>query len=95
MSLRTFARRFDDEVGLSPRRRLVQQRVSRARHLLESTDLPVDEIVGHVGFATARHCAGACTCTRTRTRTRTRRFGVPPLTCRHAFRAGTGTLPPG
>lgn len=53
MSLRTFARRFHDEVGLSPGRWLVQQRVARARHLLESSDLPVDRIAGQVGFATA------------------------------------------
>ncbi|KAB1990489.1 GlxA family transcriptional regulator [Streptomyces triticiradicis] len=52
MSLRTFARRFNDEVGLSPGRWLIQQRVSRARHLLEASDLPVDRIAGEVGFAT-------------------------------------------
>lgn len=52
MSLRTFARRFHDEVGLSPGRWLIQQRVARARHLLESSDLPVDQIAGRVGFAT-------------------------------------------
>ncbi|NEB02644.1 helix-turn-helix domain-containing protein [Streptomyces sp. SID13726] len=52
MSLRTFARRFNDEVGLSPGRWLIQQRVVRARHLLESSDLSVDQIAGQVGFAT-------------------------------------------
>ncbi|MFD5014016.1 GlxA family transcriptional regulator [Streptomyces chartreusis] len=52
MSLRTFARRFSDEVGLSPGRWLIQQRVGRARHLLESSDLPVDRIAIEVGFAT-------------------------------------------
>ncbi|MFI6335647.1 GlxA family transcriptional regulator [Streptomyces sp. NPDC050535] len=52
MSLRTFARRFHDEMGLSPGRWLIQQRVVRARHLLESSDLPVDQIAGRVGFAT-------------------------------------------
>ncbi|WP_406335252.1 GlxA family transcriptional regulator [Streptomyces sp. NBC_00203] len=52
MSLRTFARRFNDEVGMSPGRWLIQQRVSRARHLLESSDLSVDQIAGEVGFAT-------------------------------------------
>lgn len=52
MSLRTFARRFHDEVGLSPGRWLIQQRVVRARHLLESSDLTVDQIAGRVGFAT-------------------------------------------
>lgn len=53
MSRRTFARRFRAEVGLSPGRWLVQQRVSRARQLLESSDLPIDHIAGQVGFATA------------------------------------------
>ncbi|MGP4007393.1 GlxA family transcriptional regulator [Streptomyces sp. 4N124] len=52
MSLRTFARRFHDEVGLSPGRWLIQQRVARARHLLEASDLSVDQIAGRVGFAT-------------------------------------------
>ncbi|MEU7220537.1 GlxA family transcriptional regulator [Nocardia iowensis] len=52
MSKRTFARRFGDEVGMSPGRWLIQQRLFRARHLLESTDLTVDRIAGEVGFAT-------------------------------------------
>ena len=52
MSLRTFARRFNDEVGMSPGRWLIQQRVARARHLLEASDLSVDQIAGQVGFAT-------------------------------------------
>jgi transcriptional regulator GlxA family with amidase domain len=52
MSSRTFARRFNDEVGVSPGRWLIQQRVSRARHLLESSDLSVDQVAGKVGFAT-------------------------------------------
>ncbi|MEU0342819.1 helix-turn-helix domain-containing protein [Streptomyces bobili] len=52
MSLRTFARRFRDEVGLSPGRWLIQQRVAHARHLLESSDLTVDQVAGRVGFAT-------------------------------------------
>ncbi|MFG1794879.1 GlxA family transcriptional regulator [Nocardia sp. NPDC049149] len=52
MSKRTFARRFSDEVGMSPGRWLIQQRLYRARHLLESTDMTVDRIAGEVGFAT-------------------------------------------
>ncbi|KOU61763.1 AraC family transcriptional regulator [Streptomyces sp. MMG1533] len=52
MSLRTFARRFGEEVGLSPGRWLIQQRLARARHLLEASDLSVDQIAGQVGFAT-------------------------------------------
>ncbi|MCX4238074.1 MULTISPECIES: GlxA family transcriptional regulator [Streptomyces] len=52
MSLRTFARRFNDEVGMSPGRWLIQQRVARARQLLESSDLAVDQVAGEVGFGT-------------------------------------------
>ncbi|MFF9867270.1 GlxA family transcriptional regulator [Streptomyces sp. NPDC013953] len=77
MSLRTFARRFHDEVGTSPGRWLIQQRVARARQLLESSDLPVDRIAGEVGFATAaslrQHLHAA--------------IGVPPLAYRRTFQA--------
>ncbi|SFJ45269.1 Transcriptional regulator GlxA family, contains an amidase domain and an AraC-type DNA-binding HTH domain [Amycolatopsis sacchari] len=52
-STRTFTRRFRDELGTSPGRWLVQQRVERACALLESTDLPVDEIAVATGFGTA------------------------------------------
>ncbi|MGW7308355.1 GlxA family transcriptional regulator [Streptomyces sp. NPDC054835] len=79
MSLRTFARRFNEEVGLSPGRWLIQQRVSRARDLLESTDLAVDDIAGQVGFATGtslrQHLHAA--------------IGVTPLAYRRTFR-GSG-----
>ncbi|MEU5969590.1 GlxA family transcriptional regulator [Streptomyces globisporus] len=76
MSLRTFVRRFNEEVGMSPGRWIVQQRVDRARHLLESTDLAVDEIAGRVGFATGaslrQHLHAA--------------IGVTPLAYRRTFR---------
>ncbi|MEV7888732.1 GlxA family transcriptional regulator [Streptomyces sp. NPDC002817] len=79
MSLRTFARRFHDEVGLSPGRWLIQQRVARARHLLESSDLPVDQIAGQVGFATGaslrQHLHAA--------------IGVSPQAYRRTFRTAT------
>jgi transcriptional regulator GlxA family with amidase domain len=75
MSLRTFVRRFNEEVGLSPGRWLIQQRVARARHLLESSDLSVDQIAGRVGFATGtslrRHLHAA--------------IGVSPQTYRRTF----------
>lgn len=81
MSLRTFARRFTEEVGMSPGRWLIQQRVDRARHLLEATDLPVDEIAGQVGFAGGtslrEHLHAA--------------IGVAPLAYRRTFR---GALSP-
>lgn len=76
MSLRTFARRFNEEVGLSPGRWVIQQRVDRARHLLESTDLPIDDIAGQVGFAGGtslrEHLHAA--------------IGVTPLAYRRTFR---------
>ncbi|CAM5362317.1 Helix-turn-helix domain-containing protein OS=Streptomyces alboniger OX=132473 GN=CP975_25190 PE=4 SV=1 [Streptomyces alboniger] len=77
MSLRTFARRFNDEVGLSPGRWLIQQRVARARHLLEATDMSVDQIAGRVGFATG---------TSLRQHLRAS-IGVSPQTYRRTFKA--------
>jgi transcriptional regulator GlxA family with amidase domain len=53
MSVRTFTRRFRDEAGISPLQWLTQQRIERARHLLEETDLPVDRIAADAGFGTA------------------------------------------
>ncbi|MGK5517888.1 GlxA family transcriptional regulator [Micromonospora sp. URMC 107] len=50
MSVRTFSRRFQDEVGVSPMTWLTQQRVERARELLESSDLPVDRVAEQAGF---------------------------------------------
>ncbi|KAB8193745.1 helix-turn-helix domain-containing protein [Nonomuraea phyllanthi] len=53
MSRRTFTRHFRQEVGMSPGQWLTQQRVALARHLLESSDLPVDRIADRAGFGTA------------------------------------------
>ena len=53
VSTRTFTRRFRDEMGTSPGRWLVLQRVERACTLLEETDLPVDEVAERAGFGTA------------------------------------------
>jgi transcriptional regulator GlxA family with amidase domain len=53
MSVRTFTRRFRDETGVSPGRWLLQQRVDRARTLLESTELGVDQVARRSGFGTA------------------------------------------
>jgi transcriptional regulator GlxA family with amidase domain len=53
MSVRTFTRRFRDETGQSPGQWLARQRVERARLLLESTDLSVDEIARRCGFGTS------------------------------------------
>ncbi|MCM2423698.1 GlxA family transcriptional regulator [Streptomyces sp. RKAG293] len=77
MSVRTFCRRFHDEVGMPPGQWLVQQRVGHARRLLETTDLPVDQVAAHAGFGTAvslrQHLATT--------------IGVSPTAYRQAFRA--------
>ncbi|MEU8616568.1 helix-turn-helix domain-containing protein [Streptomyces sp. NPDC048623] len=80
MSVRTFTRRFREEVGVSPGQWLTQQRVERARHLLESTDLPVDQIAADAGFGTAQslrtHLQAA--------------IGVTPTAYRRTFRDAAG-----
>ncbi|WP_055551540.1 GlxA family transcriptional regulator [Streptomyces sp. NBRC 110028] len=53
MSVRTFSRRFREEVGMTPVRWLTQRRVERACRLLEETDLPVDQVAAEAGFGTA------------------------------------------
>ncbi|TDE26583.1 helix-turn-helix domain-containing protein [Nonomuraea mesophila] len=53
MSVRTFTRRFRDEVGTTPMTWLTQQRVERARELLEESDLPVDQVAERAGLGTA------------------------------------------
>jgi transcriptional regulator GlxA family with amidase domain len=52
VSKRTFTRRFREETGLSPMRWLADQRVQRARELLEQTDLPIDRIAAASGLGT-------------------------------------------
>ncbi|MGW2055145.1 GlxA family transcriptional regulator [Streptomyces sp. NPDC001840] len=78
MSVRTFTRRFREEAGISPGQWLVRQRVERARHLLESTDLSVDQVARDSGFGTAQsmrqHLQSA--------------LGVAPTVYRRTFRAG-------
>jgi transcriptional regulator GlxA family with amidase domain len=58
MSPRTFSRRFRDETGQSPGVWVRRRRIDRARELLESRDLPVDEIARLSGLgsgANLRH----------------------------------------
>jgi transcriptional regulator GlxA family with amidase domain len=76
MSVRTFTRRFREETGMSPARWLNRQRVEQARHLLESTDLGVEEVARRAGFGTTvslrQHLHAS--------------VGVSPLAYRHTFR---------
>lgn len=53
MSVRTFTRRFREETGASPGQWLAEQRLDRARQLLEETDLPVDSVAARAGFGTS------------------------------------------
>ena len=52
-SERSFARHFRSATGTTPLRWLHEQRVLRARHLLEETSLPVEEIARRAGFGTS------------------------------------------
>ncbi|MEE1821505.1 helix-turn-helix domain-containing protein [Streptomyces sp. BE20] len=74
-SVRTLARRFHDETGLSPLQWLLHQRVIRAQELLETTDLSMDQVARLSGLATTdslrRHLA--------------RRTGLAPSAYRAAF----------
>ncbi|MFD4663838.1 GlxA family transcriptional regulator [Streptomyces halstedii] len=80
MSVRTFTRRFREEAGVSPGQWLTRQRVERARHLLESTDLSVDRVARDAGFGTAaslrQHVRAA--------------LGVSPTAYRRTFRTKAG-----
>ncbi|MDO0927215.1 helix-turn-helix domain-containing protein [Streptomyces sp. TG1A-8] len=78
MSVRTFTRRFREEVGVSPGQWLTQQRVERARHLLESTDLGVDRIARAAGFGTAQSMRQHLQ----------QSLGVTPTAYRRTFRTG-------
>ncbi|MGG7572450.1 GlxA family transcriptional regulator [Streptomyces sirii] len=80
MSVRTFTRRFREEVGVSPLQWLTQQRIERARQLLEETELTVDRIAAEAGFGTAAslraHLQSA--------------LGVSPRAYRSTFRGAGG-----
>ena len=52
MSARTFNRRFREETGESPGAWIRSRRVDRARELLESRDLPIDEVARLSGLGT-------------------------------------------
>ncbi|MGW8768478.1 helix-turn-helix domain-containing protein [Streptomyces sp. NPDC055815] len=76
LSPRTFHRRVQEACGTTPLQWLLQQRVARAQTLLESTDLPVEQIGDHTGLGTAANLR----------RHFTRAVGVSPTDYRRAFR---------
>ena len=55
MSARHFARLFAKDVQMTPMAFLQGARIDRARHLLETTDLPLKTVAFHAGFGSVRH----------------------------------------
>ena len=53
MPERTFCRRFLAQIGNSPARWLIGQRVIAAQRLLETTALPVESIADRIGMGSA------------------------------------------
>ncbi|MFE7854695.1 GlxA family transcriptional regulator [Streptomyces sp. NPDC057403] len=53
VSVRTLTRRFRAESGVSPLQWLLHQRIERARELLETTTLPMDQVARASGLGTA------------------------------------------
>ncbi|MGW2837581.1 GlxA family transcriptional regulator [Streptomyces sp. NPDC001493] len=53
VSVRTLSRRFRAETGLSPLQWLLHQRIERARELLETTTLPMEQVARASGLGTA------------------------------------------
>ncbi|MQA11323.1 MAG: helix-turn-helix domain-containing protein [Pseudonocardiaceae bacterium] len=83
MSIRTFNRRFREEVGITPMQWLGQRRIERARQLLEETDLPVEAIATEAGFGTTaslrQHLHAA--------------LGISPTAYRSTFRGPVDAVP--
>ncbi|MEM7049353.1 MAG: helix-turn-helix domain-containing protein [Acidobacteriota bacterium] len=76
-TLRTFQRRFREITGLSPHRWISQQRVVKARELLEQTDFSIEQVASRSGLGSAanlrKHLA--------------RHLATTPRAYRSAFRA--------
>lgn len=77
MSPRSFARHFRATTGTTPHAWLLSQRLQRAQHLLETTDLSIDDVAERCGFGAATTLRGHFS----------RRFTTSPQAYRRAFRA--------
>ncbi|WP_330288830.1 GlxA family transcriptional regulator [Streptomyces sp. NBC_00576] len=80
-SVRTLTRRFHAETGLSPLQWLLHRRIDRAKELLETTELPMNQVAQNSGLGSAdslrKHMVG--------------RVGLTPTAYRASFnRAPTG-----
>jgi len=53
LSVRSFTRRFRAETGTSPGAWLLQERLDLARRLLETSELPVEQVAARTGFGSA------------------------------------------
>lgn len=53
MSMRTLARRFESQAGVTPHQWLTHQRVLAAQRLLETSDISIDRVAELSGFVTA------------------------------------------
>jgi transcriptional regulator GlxA family with amidase domain len=82
VSVRTLTRRFHAESGVSPLQWLLHQRVERAKELLETTTLPMDQVAGACGLGTADSLRGHLV----------RRTGLTPSAYRAQF-SRLGTAP--
>lgn len=82
VSVRTLTRRFHAESGVSPLQWLLHQRIERAKELLETTALPMDQVARSSGLGTADSLRAHLV----------RRTGLTPSAYRAQFsRLGTGT----
>jgi transcriptional regulator GlxA family with amidase domain len=77
MSTRTFARRFHSATGTTPRQWLLSQRLNRARELLESTELSVDQVSEQCGLGSSANFRSHFGAT----------VGTTPTEYRRAFRS--------
>jgi AraC family transcriptional regulator len=57
MSRYHFIRCFKQAIGISPYQYLIQQRIDRAKHLLEKSQSPLSEIASACGFSNQSHFA--------------------------------------